>query len=419
MSHPHLRLVAGLLFLAPLAAQRTWIVDQNGGAGVDFTDIPPALTAAAAGDRIEVRGAFTYSPCTVDKGVDLEALAGARVGELTVQNLPASQWARVTGFTVQGSLGIPFGRGADVVVSNCQGPVTLTRIHAVLATTLGGNVDGMQITGSPQVLVLDTTIDGAGLGSAFGGRGVVIAQSNVTLQRCSVFAGPGMNATTGFPPTPGTPGRPALTATGSTVFGVNTGLSAGRGGAGALVGGVTCVSPGPGGNAVEGDGGVLMGTSVLFGAPSGVPAGTCPGAAQGLAATGPWRITSDCLVVGALQGGATTIGRFLYFAAPPEVNRGAVSNFQLSGPPNSIAIMLLDGVHSFFTFPGVDGFYLLTLNRIVVTVLVVGPLGVVGWPVPVPNDAALRNVQVFYQGIGLLPPYANAHFTSVGDQRIR
>ena len=49
-------LLLGFLFLAPpLASSKTWIVDDDGGPGVDFTDIQPAIDAAAPGDLIVVR----------------------------------------------------------------------------------------------------------------------------------------------------------------------------------------------------------------------------------------------------------------------------------------------------------------------------------------------------------------------------
>src|SRR5690606_2042421 len=46
-------LVLGCMSLLP--AQRTWIVDKNGGPGVDFLDLPPAHDAAAPGDTILLR----------------------------------------------------------------------------------------------------------------------------------------------------------------------------------------------------------------------------------------------------------------------------------------------------------------------------------------------------------------------------
>jgi pectin methylesterase-like acyl-CoA thioesterase len=44
-----------LLACAGTAAGATWVVDDDGGAGVDYTTIQAAVNAAAAGDTIEVR----------------------------------------------------------------------------------------------------------------------------------------------------------------------------------------------------------------------------------------------------------------------------------------------------------------------------------------------------------------------------
>ena len=44
-----------LVLAAPLAAQRTWIVDAANGPGTDFIDLLPAIDAAASGDTILLR----------------------------------------------------------------------------------------------------------------------------------------------------------------------------------------------------------------------------------------------------------------------------------------------------------------------------------------------------------------------------
>ncbi len=47
--------------LACLLLQNTWVVDDNGGPGVDFTDLPPAIAAAADGDLVLVKaGTYTH-----------------------------------------------------------------------------------------------------------------------------------------------------------------------------------------------------------------------------------------------------------------------------------------------------------------------------------------------------------------------
>src|SRR5262245_55337300 len=95
-----LRLLVLMSLATPLLAQRTWIVDAAGGAGVHFTDIPPAVAAASPGDRIEVRGAGRYSGFVLLRGVDVEAVARAVVPWISVQGLPSGERAWISGFDV-------------------------------------------------------------------------------------------------------------------------------------------------------------------------------------------------------------------------------------------------------------------------------------------------------------------------------
>ena len=44
--------LAAASFAAPLRAQTTWVVDDDGGAGVDLTTLTAAVAAASSGDRI-------------------------------------------------------------------------------------------------------------------------------------------------------------------------------------------------------------------------------------------------------------------------------------------------------------------------------------------------------------------------------
>ena len=51
----HLVLTASLWLSTCLTAQTVWVVDDDGGPEVPFTDIQPAIQAAVAGDTILVR----------------------------------------------------------------------------------------------------------------------------------------------------------------------------------------------------------------------------------------------------------------------------------------------------------------------------------------------------------------------------
>lgn len=60
------------------AQGRTWIVDQNGGPGTHFTDLPPAVAAAADGDTLVIRSG-TYSPFATGKALTLLGQGGVVV----------------------------------------------------------------------------------------------------------------------------------------------------------------------------------------------------------------------------------------------------------------------------------------------------------------------------------------------------
>src|SRR5262245_20758215 len=78
----------------PAVAQgKLWIVDDGGGAGVDFTALQPAIDAAAGGDTILVH-AGTYAASVIDgKALVVAEQPGeyAKVAGLRVQNLQPDQ----------------------------------------------------------------------------------------------------------------------------------------------------------------------------------------------------------------------------------------------------------------------------------------------------------------------------------------
>ena len=120
-----------LLTVAATTAQRTWIVDATGGG--NFTDIPPAIAAAApSGDLILVRSG-TYSPAFIQgKGLRLVGLAGATIVSrtprggvgLSISGTSASQPVVVSGFGITVSNPLAIG----VIVSGCGGTVHVERI---------------------------------------------------------------------------------------------------------------------------------------------------------------------------------------------------------------------------------------------------------------------------------------------------
>ena len=167
-----------LLLAATVPAQhRQWIVDASGGAGTDFTDLPPAIRVAVAGDVILVRPG-SYSPFLLDKGVAIEGVA-VTIGRSTtarpsvdIQNLPAGQHAALRGLTLSDDLR-PLG------VANCPGSVLLDRLEF---TPFTSSVATLAIDGASQVTIA---------GGTFRGRPAVQAVgSTVTITDATLLAGP-------------------------------------------------------------------------------------------------------------------------------------------------------------------------------------------------------------------------------------
>lgn len=107
--------VGASLLLAQLAAQSTWIVDRQGGAGSHFTAIQPAVDAAASGDTIVVRTAAYDERVLVQGkalnlvGIDAAIVSAASFTEplLEIRAVPAGQRGSVRGFTFTHISGAP------------------------------------------------------------------------------------------------------------------------------------------------------------------------------------------------------------------------------------------------------------------------------------------------------------------------
>lgn len=141
-----------LLCTGLLTAQRTWIVDAAGGAGVHFTDLPPAVAAAADGDTILVRPAVvSYRATTVTKGLKLVAtglpvmLDGA---PLLVRGIGVGRQCTVAGFWLDPVT-------SWVGVEACAGVVTLRSLSAGPAAGIT-----MQIRNARSVIVEACQVEG-------------------------------------------------------------------------------------------------------------------------------------------------------------------------------------------------------------------------------------------------------------------
>ena len=183
MSFQRSALVASVLLVAgQVAAQRTWIVDRDSRVGTDFTDIPPAITAARDGDTILVRyhgGGYTL-PSLVTKALTILGERDPRYPQYAVN-------ATATTFEIRG---IPAGRTfaikriasygsptASWKIIACQGGVHLEDV------TVGGS---LQVTGASQVSLVRSTLGGAPAMRCWSGSNVVATEC--TLVGASSYA---------------------------------------------------------------------------------------------------------------------------------------------------------------------------------------------------------------------------------------
>lgn len=136
--HRHLLLAS--LLSAPALSQSVFVVDDDGGPGVDFTQLQPAIDAAGPLDRIEVRHG-SYAAAVIDHAVTIMGEAPgagrARVQGLVVMGLHGGETVGlvdldVPDLTSQDSDGV-------VLVEGCfAGTVTLVRCADVRLQALRG-----------------------------------------------------------------------------------------------------------------------------------------------------------------------------------------------------------------------------------------------------------------------------------------
>lgn len=236
------------------------VVDDDGGPGVDFTDIPPAIEFAHVGDVILVKTG-SYNAFNLNKGV-------AILGEGTVQ--VATFWdesSRVS-FLPAGRVAILRGLSfSGLRIANCAGTVVLEDVQ-----TPGPSFPGLEIQSSSDVRAVRVTATRSLLlGSA----------SRLELVRSTVSGLPGQSSQYGNAGAGGT----ALVATGGSTSRMHLVLTSLGGGSGGNYTGPCFLATGDGGNG--GDGlydaiGFLQASGVgsLTHISGGAPGSGCDGPAE-------------------------------------------------------------------------------------------------------------------------------------------
>ncbi|MBL8729722.1 MAG: hypothetical protein JNM25_14940 [Planctomycetes bacterium] len=207
-----IRAALGMFVLAaPLLGQHTWVVDVEGNG--DFTDLPPAVAAAAPGDTILVAfwsGLAVHWSFTLSKGLTIvgQGLDRALVmGHLVVAGLPANQRVVLRSLQFDPVVGYP----ARVTVQDCAGAVVLDDL------VLDG-VSGLMF-GDAALVVQSSHRVHLGRCQLTGSAGLVASEASVTCTGSAIFgasvsSGPGAAA-------------PAVAAVGSRLWFANTLLSGG------------------------------------------------------------------------------------------------------------------------------------------------------------------------------------------------
>lgn len=107
-----------MFLLTAFAFGKTWIVDEGGGPGVDFTDIQPAIAAASPGDRILVRTG-SYNSFSMYKALTLIADTGhgpklKEEEKAEIKHIPRNASAHLGGFSME-----------NLIVHDCSGNVCI------------------------------------------------------------------------------------------------------------------------------------------------------------------------------------------------------------------------------------------------------------------------------------------------------
>lgn len=368
---------------ASLVAQRTWVVDTQPGLGVDFTDIQPAVAAAAAGDRIEIRNGGTlppsYAPFTVTKPLDLVAMHGAYVAYFRVENLAAGGAVTVTGLRCRPS---PTFQTQDqcVLIRNCAGTVLLRQLEVRGVPAVA--FDSCIVRDAAVVAFQDCLLVGRSQGLFSGGAGLVVQRSGVSVVDSQIFGGNGGGSASNAA---GYEGGTGLMVQDGSVFVADTDLGGGDGGYGWAFGGV-------GGNGVQV---VAPSSGRLTIAGGQVVRGLGSYTVNGAAVVGAATVTADCAITGSASA-IVTVPAITMLTASASVPLGGSVAVQLRGGAGTVVAVAFDLRQGHQTLAGILEPLLLS-PAMAVGVVAVLPTATWTWSLPIPNLALLRHRDLFFQ----------------------
>jgi hypothetical protein len=158
--------VALFTVLAPLASAEIYVVDDDGGPGVDFTDLPPAIAAVQSGDTLLVR-AGVYSSFSTDKGITMLGQGNPTVPAILAVSLPPGLELAMRGVS-----------SSNVRLENCSGTIFLEGASQLGRVEVASCVDvrlrGLMIAAPPETTALS-----------------IESASNVEIVQCKIYGGSG------------------------------------------------------------------------------------------------------------------------------------------------------------------------------------------------------------------------------------
>ena len=195
--------------MAEVAAQRTWIVGLNGGAGVDFTEIQPAIDAASPGDVIIVKpGLGFHRGFTLDKGLsimpELRGWGIAVTSDIVVRGIPVDQRAELKRMTGRDTSSLILENNlGSVSIEKCQtgghaGLLVIRGCRSVLLNEVYGDTTRIESS----FVTMNRCLNSSGLASdpvldvrdsvvVFGNSALFGTRGNYDFQRCAVIYPPG------------------------------------------------------------------------------------------------------------------------------------------------------------------------------------------------------------------------------------